>query len=263
MSMNETHPEPAEIAALGADLLPAEGAARLRDHLAHCTSCAEIDSDLAAVSRELDELPSPPLPDDVAARIDSALAAEAAAGSFHVKQRRRWPRMALAAAAALVAVGLGGALLQALPEIDSGTGSAEDAAAAESGHGDVQAADPSLETQVRELLAAAEPDRREAADAPDTLSSTEATEDGPSPGAQAEPSPHAALPSCVREAIARAEAPLAAGEEQYRGERAYLVVLPHAADPRQVDAYVVNADCVAETPPVSGEILARASYPRG
>ncbi|TDC64370.1 anti-sigma factor family protein, partial [Streptomyces hainanensis] len=75
--MNNNHPDPAEIAALDEDLLSVEEAAELRQHLAQCTGCAEVHADLLVLRQELRDLPVPSIPDDVAARIDAALAAEA------------------------------------------------------------------------------------------------------------------------------------------------------------------------------------------
>lgn len=282
--MNNTHPDPAEIAALDEDLLSEPEAEALRDHLAGCASCAEIHADLLALRQELRALPAPPIPEDVAARIDAALAAEAAAVSRETEQpaptlmpvtRPRWPRMALAAVGAIVAVGLGAILTQ--PFIGQST-QQDGAANAEDADEDTAAlATEPLEDQVRELLAETE-------DAPGTLSTMEGTE-----GDLAEPSPESAtggeepseggaeeesgaatpqeaepvtdVPSCVEDAIGRQEAPLAAEEEDYGGVDAYLVLFRHTADPERVDAYVVDADCVSATPPASGEILVQQSYP--
>ncbi|TDC73388.1 hypothetical protein [Streptomyces hainanensis] len=189
--------------------------------------------------------------------------------------------MALAAAGALVALGLGTILTQSLVTGaghggDSGLADAEMDAPAEF-------ASQPLEDQVRELLAETE-------EAPGTLSSLEgaaadesaaspesspeddaggdaATDEYPletqssPPASQEEGELVAQVPSCVEDAIGRREAPLAAEAEDYGGVDAYLVVFRHAADPEQVDAYVVDADCVSATPPASGEILAQRSYP--
>jgi hypothetical protein len=261
--MSDTHPEPAEIAALDADLLPPDEAALLRDHLADCASCASIQADLDALGRELVAIPSPPMPADVAARIDAALMAEAAAATVSRETRdtapqRRWPRMVLAAAAALVALGLGGTLIQTA---DLGTGTDEEAST-EAAHGDSDLSaeegggDP-LEARVRGLLArtGGSPGDGGSSTSPSPQSNTTAgDEESGGPGT-------ASLPSCVLDAINRPEEPLAAGEETYQGQDAYLVVLPHAADADRVDAYVVDADCAAEGPRASGEILAQATYP--
>ncbi|MFI7274085.1 anti-sigma factor family protein [Streptomyces sp. NPDC049879] len=306
--MSETqHPDPAEIAALDEDLLPPEETAVLRAHIAECPACADVAADFALLRQELHALPLPPMPDDVAARIDAALGeldvsretkTPAAGTPDHDtapkrqsmtavgtpgRSRRRWPRLALAAAGAVVAVALGSIALDSL-----GTGlSDEDNSAsslADASDDGGRSADPVLEDQVRDLLAESEaggalstPESLQEPSRPPGASewSTEQGQpgqddegeeqgEGMESGAQ-EADPDALLsdvPTCVEDAIGRSEAPLAAEEEDYAGTEAYLVVFPHAVDPEQVDAYVVDADCVSATPPVSGEVLVRASYPR-
>jgi hypothetical protein len=53
-------------------------AARIRAHLAGCARCAALDEDLAGVTSLLASAPAPPMPDQVTARIQAALMAEAA-----------------------------------------------------------------------------------------------------------------------------------------------------------------------------------------
>jgi hypothetical protein len=52
--------------------------ARVRAHLDGCARCTAAADDLAAVSTILASVPAPPMPEDVTARIEAALAAEAA-----------------------------------------------------------------------------------------------------------------------------------------------------------------------------------------
>jgi len=52
--------------------------ARVRAHLDGCARCTATADDLAAVSTFLASVPAPPMPDDITARIEAALAAEAA-----------------------------------------------------------------------------------------------------------------------------------------------------------------------------------------
>ena len=52
--------------------------ARVRAHLDGCARCTAAADDLAAVSTFLASVPAPPMPEDVTARIEAALAAEAA-----------------------------------------------------------------------------------------------------------------------------------------------------------------------------------------
>lgn len=72
------HPEVSEISDLTEGLLPPSRAEEIRDHLAECGLCAEVRDSLEEIRGLLGDLPEPePMPDDIAARIDAALAAEA------------------------------------------------------------------------------------------------------------------------------------------------------------------------------------------
>ncbi len=108
------HLDAATIADVDAGVLPPADAAAAADHLATCDSCRQIRADLAEVSALLGSAPIPPMPVDVARRIDTALADAAdARGSGSnaaervvelVPRRRRW--LAPLAAAAAAAVGI-------------------------------------------------------------------------------------------------------------------------------------------------------------
>ncbi|MGK5532315.1 hypothetical protein [Streptomyces sp. URMC 129] len=290
--MTNPHPEPAEIAALEEDLLPRADAARLHAHLTDCASCAQIRADLTTLREELATFPDPgPLPDDIAIRIDAALSDAAASsvtravvsrgttpeppeapivvsrtaisrGTTPVPPeapivvsretgRGRRLRFALVAVGALVGLGLGAAVLQTL---DTGGGaSSEETRADEAAEAPAEV----LEADVRELLAQVE-------DTPDLTA--ESADGTPVPESQGFPESTElaapVVPSCVEAAIGRQDVPLAAEEEEYEGVDAYLVVFPTAADPGQVDAYLVDARCVGSSSPASGEVLLQESYPR-
>ncbi|WP_030293561.1 anti-sigma factor family protein [Streptomyces sp. NRRL F-5681] len=71
------HPEVSEISDLTEGLLSASRASEVRRHLAACDLCAETHDSLKAVRGLLGAMPTPePMPEDIAARIDAALAAE-------------------------------------------------------------------------------------------------------------------------------------------------------------------------------------------
>jgi len=107
-----------EIADLDEGLLTDERAAAAHAHLAGCVECSERASVLEASNTALRDLGPVAMPDDVAARIDAALAAEAAApapkpdaaGNVTVmpdpsaipRQRFRLPTAPAAAAAAVI-----------------------------------------------------------------------------------------------------------------------------------------------------------------
>ncbi|MFD8619872.1 anti-sigma factor family protein [Streptomyces sp. NPDC059513] len=74
----DQHPEVSEISDLTEGLLSASRADEIRDHLDRCTLCSEVRDSLEEIRGLLGDLPAPePMPDDIAARIDAALGAEA------------------------------------------------------------------------------------------------------------------------------------------------------------------------------------------
>ena len=129
--MTAGHLAPAVLAEYDEGLLPERRAADVAAHLAHCPTCAETHRQLTEVSHRLAAEPATlPIPPDVAARLDIALAGETAnaAGAEASPVRRRtgnvvelrpWrARMPafLAAAAAVGAIAFAGYVI--------GTGSA-------------------------------------------------------------------------------------------------------------------------------------------
>jgi len=71
------HASPDELARLGADDLKPRKAARIRQHLAACSQCTQLNSQLSAVPAVLSRLEFGPIPENLAARIESALVVEA------------------------------------------------------------------------------------------------------------------------------------------------------------------------------------------
>ncbi|MFR9797526.1 anti-sigma factor family protein [Streptomyces sp. MS06] len=71
------HPDVAEISDLTEGLLSSSRAGEVREHLSLCEQCADVRASLEGVRGLLGALPDvPPMPADVARRIDAALAAE-------------------------------------------------------------------------------------------------------------------------------------------------------------------------------------------
>ncbi len=101
------------LADLAEGLLDEDQAASAGEHLASCSSCRERSAELADVSRILAEAPMPPLPPELAQRLDAAIAAEVAANPpgehphLAIPHRRRRFQLLAAAAAAVVVVGAG------------------------------------------------------------------------------------------------------------------------------------------------------------
>ena len=73
------HPDADALAACREGLLGRRRQARIRAHLARCSRCASLDQELTAVSTLLASAPAPRIPDELAARLDTVLAAESAA----------------------------------------------------------------------------------------------------------------------------------------------------------------------------------------
>src|SRR3954467_4741780 len=73
----DPHPDVMEIADLAEGILSPEQAAEVHAHVESCVECGEVLASLQEIRGLLGELPEPePMPADVAARIDAALAAE-------------------------------------------------------------------------------------------------------------------------------------------------------------------------------------------
>jgi hypothetical protein len=75
------HIDPETLAAFREELLPRRKAGRVAAHLAECPRCAGLDAQLAGLPTLLAHTPAPPMPDALTARIEAALAAEAATRS--------------------------------------------------------------------------------------------------------------------------------------------------------------------------------------
>jgi hypothetical protein len=73
----EAHPEIEELSALSEGILPVERQTEVRAHLSECELCADVHTSLTDIRELLGTLPGPVrMPEDVASRIDAALAAE-------------------------------------------------------------------------------------------------------------------------------------------------------------------------------------------
>ncbi|MEL5954257.1 hypothetical protein AADR41_05660 [Streptomyces sp. CLV115] len=92
------HPDVTEISDLTEELLPPSRATEVRDHVDGCELCGEVHASLMEIRELLGTVPMPQhMPDDIADRIDAALAAEAAldatppSGSLHVSRETEPP----------------------------------------------------------------------------------------------------------------------------------------------------------------------------
>lgn len=112
--MHPAHLDYDVLADLAEGLLEDDRAASVSAHLDACAECRDRSADLADVSRILAEAPVPPMPAELARRIDTAIAAESLNNHTVVsleqrRGRRQW-RVLSAAAAAVIVLGGGGTI---------------------------------------------------------------------------------------------------------------------------------------------------------
>ncbi|MBC9726445.1 anti-sigma factor [Streptomyces sp. TRM68367] len=291
------HPDVAEISDLAEGILPPSRTTDVRRHLDECELCADVYTSLEEIRGLFGTLPGPPrMPDDVAGRIDAALAAEALLNAT--------------AAESEDAPALLSASRSASEEDEGGHVSRETPAPADrpSGHARASTTGPGRKERTRRgrrrlavlgavFTAAAlglssvivsslndSPSGDTAhgnATAPaDTFSArklekqvTDLLAKGKS-AADGSRTPHSlgiegtegpstlkdTVPECIREGIGRNDAALATEEGTYKGTAALLVVLPDASDATRVTAYIVDATCVKKPSSATAKVLLQRSY---
>lgn len=167
------------------------------------------------------------------------------------KRTRRWRSAILVGAGAVVALGIGGLVIQTMysPSTPTTAGGAEQEERTD--------ADGALEKHVQTLLA-----KEDAAGEPEGPSTPD-LKSKQSPGNSPLAGNASSIPSCIREGIDRTENPLAVDENApYKGGTGYLVVLPHRGDSQRVDAYVVDRSCTTGESSGPGEVLTTHTYSR-
>ncbi|MZD09544.1 hypothetical protein GTW43_31365 [Streptomyces sp. SID5785] len=329
------HPEVSEISDLTEGLLPPARTAEIRQHLIGCPLCADVHASLEEIRGLLGTLPGPPrMPEDIAGRIDAALAAEAlldtlapeaetpATGTLSegtpaavpvddegtadeeavhatvqdpergretasvsretssgstvagrpadrpaghargtgssgpgrkARRMRRRTTAAIGSVLTVAALGVGTLLLQSR---DDGTSPTAHKSPSASSEAPGTFAVDTLGNKVSDLLGKK------------TKEPSFGTQDsGPKTPRTDSPMPKLAeddLPPCVQQGTRRTEAPLASEKGTYRGQDAYLVVLPDRNAPeRRVTAYVVDASCAGKSSATPGTLLYTHSYDRG
>jgi negative regulator of sigma E activity len=165
------------------------------------------------------------------------------------QQARRWPRAVLGTACAAAVIGLGSFIIQSGSTQGNDAASTQTAKRQPSSAADTLSA-ATLQARVHALLA----DQKSS-----TASGDVRAQDTPDMPLRAEDPP---VPDCVQEGTGRSEVPLAAQEDTYAGKDVYLVVLPHRADSKLVDAFVIDSACVAQSPSTAGTRLVAHTYPR-
>ncbi|SHL65051.1 anti-sigma factor family protein [Actinacidiphila paucisporea] len=286
----DPHPDVMAISDLMEGILPPERATVVRAHVESCVECAEVLASLREIQDLLGGMPEPePMPVEVAARIDAALADEArldgvlpyvpretslpsqdASGPRSVPRgtsasvgrssastgpgRRRLRRGLLIGAASVATVlALGGLVYELASSSGGNTMNADSGAQRKSGARN-QDASSVVGDDVARLLGGA----RGGKTGSNGVTSPMLHADGDS-RVTAPDGTVVTVPSCVLQATHRTQRPLAADREPYQGVDSFLVVLPDPADGDRVDAFVVTASCTADTP---GRVLFHNSYPR-
>ncbi|WP_181767294.1 hypothetical protein [Streptomyces albidus (ex Kaewkla and Franco 2022)] len=167
------------------------------------------------------------------------------------RRSRRWRSAVLAGAGAVVALGIGGLVMQSLNSPSSPT------TAADRDQGEQTTADGALEKHVQSMLAKQDSGTKPRDARTPDFKTKESPGNSPLAGSAT------AVPSCIRAGIDRTESVLAAdASAPYKGGTSYLVVLPHRDDPQRVDAYVVDRSCVGGDSTGPAKVLATHTYSR-
>ncbi|MGW3911876.1 anti-sigma factor family protein [Streptomyces sp. NPDC005070] len=295
------HPDVAEISDLTEGLLSPSRTEDVRQHLDGCELCADVYDSLEEIRGLLGTLPGPSrMPDDVAERIDAALAAEAllsstapdeaadtdadrahvsretstaspagspsehprgATGPGRSHRARHGRRRTVLLAAAFAAAALGlGAILVQSLDSDGSGKTGQTATRQESGSPTAFSAE-TLKGEVSGLLAKNKASGDGSASAkPWSAESQDAGTD--SGGVKTLITPTPAVPECVQQGTGDPGALLAAKAGSFQGKNVYLLVVSDAADKTKVTAYLVDASCEKQSSPSPGKLLLTRSYGR-
>ncbi|MEU5754792.1 anti-sigma factor family protein [Streptomyces sp. NPDC047853] len=291
------HPDVAEISDLAEGLLPPSRTTDLRRHLETCDLCADVYASLEEIQGLLGTLPGPSrMPDDVAGRIDAALAAEAllsasapdlpesaasapspghadrgddsarvsretsASGSRpagHARPSATGPGRKQRRSSGRRRIALLGAVAAAAA---IGLGSVIVSSVTGENPSDSTAlADTFSEGKLKAEvtgLIADEPDAQSGPRTPRSFGMESET------GTENRVFKQPAVPECVQKGIGRDDPALATKEGVYKGKEALLVVLPDAANDSRVTAYIVESSCVDQPAVSKAEVLLTHSYAR-
>ncbi|CAM5497634.1 anti-sigma factor family protein [Streptomyces aurantiogriseus] len=294
------HPDVAEISDLTEGILPPSRSADVRRHLDVCELCADVHASLEEIRGLLGTLPGPQrMPDDVAHRLDAALAAEAL---LHATT----PETAAAAKNATVSE----------PESDTDRAAhvsreTSTATARPTGHARSSTTGPGRKERKRSgrrkvavlgtvfavaalglgsaLVSSLTDDGGSGTSAhqtkstavdtfadstleqqvADLLAKAQDSESSDSLGIQSAPGTpttkvfkEPTVPPCVQKGIGQSDAALAIEEGTYEGKDALLVVLPDPSDSARVNAYLMDATCKEHPSVGPAKVLLKDSYTR-
>ncbi|MFD0254314.1 anti-sigma factor family protein [Streptomyces sp. NPDC127113] len=294
------HPDVAEISDLAEGLLPTTRTTDIRRHLEGCDLCADVYASLEEIQGLLGALPEPErMPDDVAERINAALATEATLDatpgentssddSARVSRETSAPPSATAAAdrpagharpsstgpgrkdrrrggrrriAVLGAVAAAAAIGLGSVVVSSLTGGSP---SDDTAHGQQSApadtlSESKLQDKVTGLLAGGQ--ANESGPRTPRTFGTE-SENGNETGAENHVFKQPTIPECVEKGIGRDDAVIATEKGVYQGKDVLLVVLPDVSNDSRVTAYIVDSSCVRDPAVSKAEILLKHSYAR-
>ncbi|MFD9389822.1 anti-sigma factor family protein [Streptomyces sp. NPDC060000] len=294
------HPDVTEISDLTEGLLDPSRSADVRRHLDTCELCADVHASLAEIRGLLGTLPSPSrMPDDVAHRIDAALAAEALlnatapedarvsqttgvtsdADALHVSRETTTATDRPAGRARPTTTGpgrkdrkrsgrrrvavLGAVLTAAALGLGSVLVSSLTGGGAPGSSAHRSTGPDTFSVSRLEGQVTDLLAKAEGSRSPHSLN-MQGESDTASPGAA---SPKILLqpptvPPCVQEGIGRSDAALATEDGTYQGTDALLVVLPDASDSTRIDAYLMDKTCVEQSASSPAKVLLQNSYTR-
>lgn len=287
------HPDVAEISELTEGLLTPSRSAEVRRHLDTCVPCADVHASLEEIRGLLGRLPGPArMPEDVAQRIDAALAAEALISATtpeppdtvraavpessgpapHVSRETSAVQSRPAGHARPPAAGGPGrksrrrggrrriAVLGTIFAVTTlGLGSVlvssltGDEGPGTSAPGQrATVADTFSENGLEQQVV-----NLLAASRPQTLGMQGEPESN-SPRVLHQPT----VPDCVQKGMDRKDAALVVEKGTFQGREALLVVLPDSSDSTRVTAYLMDATCVSQPSSGTAKILLKDSYTR-
>lgn len=288
------HPDVTEISDLTEGLLTPSRTGDVRRHLNECVLCADVYASLEEIRGLLGSTPSPVrMPDDIADRIDAALAAEApvsvgttggvsgeiegahvsretstpadrstdrptghahaATGPGRKDRARRGRRRTIVLSTVFTAAALGVGSLL-LSSLGNDTKQPEAA---------TTFAGQKVESQVAELLKGRVVTRSPRSAEPSMGIESHSSEPGTNEHEGLVKNLPTSVPDCVMKGIGRTNASvLGVKHGTYDGTDAYLVVLPSAGDNTHVTAYVVDSACTKQPSAPPAEVLLTRSYAR-
>ncbi|WP_045558504.1 anti-sigma factor family protein [Streptomyces sp. FxanaA7] len=286
------HPEVTEISDLSEGLLPPSRTADVRQHLDECPLCSDVYASLEEIRGLLGTLPGPPrMPDDVAGRIDAALAAEAllnatgpasetpdelAAASrtaasendAHVSRETSSRVDDRPAGRPRASTGPGRTSQKRRSRRRTAIGAVFAIAALGFGAVLVQSLrdDDSPPASASDTFSGVKLEKR----VEDLLTKTESGSTGgkepfgtataPDKGTKTFFAPD--VPDCIAKGIGDTTGAIASEPGTYQGADAYLVLLPDRSDDARVTAYVVDASCLKKASEPVGDVLVKHAYAR-